>query len=55
MITKLLEIYNSLGLAYHTGACSYDTKDHVMEAVAIVEDTGAFAGIIPAAHEVGHL
>ncbi|OXU30304.1 hypothetical protein TSAR_016079 [Trichomalopsis sarcophagae] len=45
----------TLGYAYYTGACAFDGDEGLMEAVGIVEDQGGFSGIIPTAHEVGHL
>ena len=52
-IIKIKLLY--LGSAYYTGACAYNLTDPWMESVGLLHDTGAFAGIIPTAHEVGHL
>lgn len=43
------------GYAYVAGACDRNATKHSSEAVGIVEDKGGFDGIIPMAHEVGHL
>ncbi|KAJ8680508.1 hypothetical protein QAD02_016295 [Eretmocerus hayati] len=49
--------YNCLtrGFAYRGGACTVNTDKRLMYSVGIVEDNGGYGGIIPAAHEVGHL
>lgn len=46
---------STLGYAYVAGACDRNATKKSSEAVGIVEDNGGFAGIIPTAHEVGHL
>lgn len=43
------------GYAYVAGACDRNATKHSSEAVGIVEDKGGFDGIIPTAHEIGHL
>ncbi|XP_011164361.1 venom metalloproteinase 3 [Solenopsis invicta] len=46
---------STLGYAYVAGACDRNDTKHSSEAVGIVEDNGGFSGIIPTAHEIGHL
>ncbi|CAL1683343.1 unnamed protein product [Lasius platythorax] len=46
---------STLGYAYVAGACDRNVTKQSSEAVGIVEDHGGFAGIIPTAHEIGHL
>ncbi|XP_051166745.1 A disintegrin and metalloproteinase with thrombospondin motifs 5-like [Leptopilina boulardi] len=50
---------DTMGYAYVAAACNilnYENNDEDMiEAVGMVEDNGGFKGIIPTAHEVGHL
>ncbi|XP_014232382.1 A disintegrin and metalloproteinase with thrombospondin motifs 15-like [Trichogramma pretiosum] len=43
------------GYAYRGGACSVSLKDKMVRAVGMVEDNGGYVGIVPTAHEVGHL
>ncbi|XP_032668305.1 venom metalloproteinase 3-like isoform X2 [Odontomachus brunneus] len=45
----------TLGYAYVAGACDRNATKQSSEAVGIVEDNGGFSGIIPTAHEIGHL
>ncbi|OXU29212.1 hypothetical protein TSAR_005337 [Trichomalopsis sarcophagae] len=45
----------TLGYAVRGGACTVNIRETKMEAVGLVEDNGGYVGIIPAAHEVGHL
>ncbi|XP_063990733.1 A disintegrin and metalloproteinase with thrombospondin motifs like isoform X2 [Diachasmimorpha longicaudata] len=45
----------TLGYAYEAGACNRSAIDRNTEAVGLVEDNGGYSGIIPTAHEVGHL
>lgn len=46
---------STLGYAYVSGACNRQDDNKTSEMAGIVEDNGGFSGIIPAAHEVGHL
>lgn len=46
---------STLGYAYVAGACDRNATKQSSEAVGIVEDNGGFSGIIPTAHEIGHL
>ncbi|XP_077255769.1 A disintegrin and metalloproteinase with thrombospondin motifs like [Temnothorax americanus] len=46
---------STLGYAYVAGACDRNATKQSSEAVGIVEDNGGFSGIIPTAHELGHL
>ncbi|XP_067215400.1 A disintegrin and metalloproteinase with thrombospondin motifs like isoform X2 [Linepithema humile] len=46
---------STLGYAYVAGACDRNATKQSSEAVGIVEDNGGFGGIIPTAHEIGHL
>ncbi|XP_015184026.1 PREDICTED: A disintegrin and metalloproteinase with thrombospondin motifs 1-like isoform X2 [Polistes dominula] len=46
---------STLGYAYVSGACNRQDDNKTSEMASIVEDNGGFSGIIPAAHEVGHL
>ncbi|XP_020285239.1 A disintegrin and metalloproteinase with thrombospondin motifs 1-like [Pseudomyrmex gracilis] len=46
---------STLGYAYVAGACDRNATKQSSEAVGLVEDNGGYAGIIPTAHEVGHL
>ncbi|XP_036146142.1 venom metalloproteinase 3 isoform X2 [Monomorium pharaonis] len=46
---------STLGYAYVAGACDRNDTKKSSEAVGIVEDNGGFSGIIPTAHEIGHL
>ncbi|XP_014479480.1 PREDICTED: venom metalloproteinase 3-like [Dinoponera quadriceps] len=46
---------STLGYAYVAGACDRNVTKESSEAVGIVEDNGGFSGIIPTAHEIGHL
>lgn len=43
------------GYAYVKGACNRNAKAKMSEAVGMAEDNGGFSGIIPVAHELGHL
>ena len=43
------------GIAYRGGACTVNMKQQLVEAVGLVEDNGGYLGIVPAAHEIGHL
>ncbi|EFN75612.1 A disintegrin and metalloproteinase with thrombospondin motifs 16 [Harpegnathos saltator] len=45
----------TLGYAFVAGACDRNETRQLSEAVGIVEDNGGFSGIIPTAHEIGHL
>ncbi|XP_012224732.1 A disintegrin and metalloproteinase with thrombospondin motifs like [Linepithema humile] len=45
----------TLGYAYVAGACDRNATKQLSEAVGIVEDNAGFGGIIPTAHEIGHL
>lgn len=45
----------TLGYAFVAGACDRNATRQLSEAVGIVEDNGGFSGIIPTAHEIGHL
>jgi len=47
--------FTTVGYAYVAGACDRNATKKSSEAVGIVEDNGGFAGIIPTAHEIGHL
>ncbi|EFN68351.1 A disintegrin and metalloproteinase with thrombospondin motifs 1 [Camponotus floridanus] len=55
MITDDFCDTSTLGYAYVAGACDRNATKHSSEAVGIVEDKGGFDGIIPTAHEIGHL
>ncbi|KAL7290328.1 hypothetical protein TKK_0016026 [Trichogramma kaykai] len=46
---------SALGYAYNEGVCSYNIKTRLMESVGITHDRSGFNGIIPTAHELGHL
>nr|XP_033322992.1 venom metalloproteinase 3-like [Megalopta genalis]XP_033322993.1 venom metalloproteinase 3-like [Megalopta genalis] len=46
---------STLGYAYVKGACDRNATTKMSEAVGIAEDDGGFSGIIPVAHELGHL
>ncbi|XP_035733464.1 venom metalloproteinase 3-like [Vespa mandarinia] len=46
---------STLGYAYVSGACNRQDDNKTSEMAGIVEDNGGFSGIIPAAHEIGHL
>jgi len=46
---------STLGYAYVAGACDRNATKQSSEAVGIVEDNGGYSGIIPTAHEIGHL
>ncbi|KAG7204477.1 hypothetical protein KM043_004909 [Ampulex compressa] len=46
---------STLGYAYVAGACDRNDTKRSSEAVGMVEDNGGFSGIIPTAHEIGHL
>ncbi|XP_066590307.1 A disintegrin and metalloproteinase with thrombospondin motifs like [Prorops nasuta] len=46
---------STLGYAFVAGACNRDHDRKLSEATGIVEDNGGYSGIIPAAHEIGHL
>ncbi|XP_031838238.2 A disintegrin and metalloproteinase with thrombospondin motifs like [Nomia melanderi] len=45
----------TLGYAFVRGACNRNSTTKTSEAVGIAEDNGGFSGIIPVAHELGHL
>ena len=36
-------------------ACNINETTKMVEAIGMVEDNGGFKGIIPTAHEVGHV
>ncbi|KAK2581898.1 hypothetical protein KPH14_002355 [Odynerus spinipes] len=46
---------STLGYAYVAGACNRQDDIKTSEMAGIVEDNGGFSGIIPTAHEIGHL
>ncbi|XP_076182432.1 A disintegrin and metalloproteinase with thrombospondin motifs like [Ptiloglossa arizonensis] len=45
----------TLGYSYVGGACNRNFIKKTSSAVAVAEDNGGFSGIIPVAHELGHL
>ncbi|XP_076231328.1 A disintegrin and metalloproteinase with thrombospondin motifs like [Calliopsis andreniformis] len=46
---------STMGYAYVAGACNRNRTTKLSEAVGLTEDDGGFSGIIPVAHELGHL
>ncbi|XP_076748746.1 A disintegrin and metalloproteinase with thrombospondin motifs like [Xylocopa sonorina] len=45
----------TLGYAYVAGACNRNRTTKFSEAVGVAEDDGGFSGVLPTAHELGHL
>ncbi|XP_058796892.1 A disintegrin and metalloproteinase with thrombospondin motifs like [Phymastichus coffea] len=45
----------TLGYAFRNGACTVSPLAQVVKAVGLIEDNGGYIGIVPAAHEIGHL
>ncbi|XP_014204940.2 venom metalloproteinase 3-like [Copidosoma floridanum] len=45
----------TLGYSFRGGACSVNAVESLVEAVSLVEDRTGYTGIVPAAHELGHL
>merc|ERR1719278_498858 len=46
---------STAGYAYVGGACVRNTRLSKISSVALVEDSGAYSGVVVAAHEIGHL
>ena len=47
--------YATAGYSYIGGACTRNTWLKKISSVALIEDSGAYSGVIVTAHEVGHL
>ena len=43
------------GYAYVGGACVRNSRLSKISSVALVEDSGAYSGVVVTAHEIGHL
>ena len=47
--------YATAGYSYIGGACTRNSLLKKISSVALVEDSGAYSGVIVTAHEIGHL
>ena len=47
--------HNTAGYSYVGGACTRNSVLKKVSSVALIEDSGAYSGVIVTAHEIGHL